>query len=347
MKLSHTQRGDHQAHQDDQDQDDTYTGEPVVEELGGWSVGGRAHTTGILRWAGWAVIVLGPILAVVALVSSTRTPAVRPEATASAPAPTGGQGAAGFATLFVDAYVSAGENSQSTLTPYYPAAADLDLQGTAGAHQAQQTTVVRLRQTADTVWSVTVAARVTEPEKSTSDDGALRYFQVPVATGPAGGGATGYVALSLPAEVTAPPRIEAPSLVYGPMEPASPSDPRTETVSEFLSAYLTGQGDISRILAPGTAVKPIRPAPYTTVAVEQIAVEGGTAVADPEATATAANGARTRLLVTITASGADHVQRPLTYALTLAARAGRWEVAALDGAPATAPPVSPAGGGAQ
>jgi hypothetical protein len=328
--------------------DDRHSGEQLAEDIGGWSTGGRANASVVTRWAAWGVIALGPILAGAALFTSSASPTV-PEQRAAAPsAPAGGQGAAGFAALFVDAYVGAGEDSQDSLTPYYPGAADLDLQGTPGVYEARQTTVVRLRQTAPTVWSVTVAAnlaRTTSAADSSGEKGqsGLRYFQVPVATGPGGGGATGYVALSLPAEVTAPPRIQAPSLGYGPMGPVSPSDPRTETVAEFLSAYLTGQSDISRMLAPGTTIQPIRPAPYTTVAVEQIALDAQIPT-DGADTAVPADGTRERLLVNVTASTGD-VERQLSYALTLAARAGRWEVASLDGAPTLAPADSTASTG--
>ncbi|MFE8950421.1 hypothetical protein [Streptomyces sp. NPDC007856] len=47
------------------------------------------------------------------------------------------------------------------------------------------------------------AAGDSQPTAAAAAD-SVHYFQVPVAFGPAGQGATGYVALSMPAEVTAP-----------------------------------------------------------------------------------------------------------------------------------------------
>lgn len=170
----------------------------------------------------------------------------------------------------------------------------------------------------------------------------MRYFQVPVAIGPAAGGVIGYTALAMPAEVAAPEQIEAPALVYGPMRPALPADPRTQAVTEFLAAYLTGSGELDRYLAPGTQVTAIMPAPYSGVAVDTLAIEGEQG---PEPVTTVpGDGTQLRLLVALRGTGHDEVRLPLTYALTLKARAGRWEIASLDGAPvatATATPSMP------
>ncbi|MGW4218419.1 conjugal transfer protein [Streptomyces bacillaris] len=320
------------------------------ENIGGWSSGAQANTSVLLRWAAWALVLLGPLLAGAALVvpsSGTATPA--PPAP-TIPSTAGSQGSAGFAVLFVDAYLRAGEGDQNRLAAYYPGATGIRLEGEPGQRAGQGLTVVRLRQTSPGIWSVTVAARVRESgpspaptakstvaerQQDTSEAERLRYFQVPVAT-TATGGANGYVALSMPAEVAAPPRIKPPELLYGPQRPASPGDPRTQAVTEFLTAYLTGRaGDIDRYLAPGTRITPISPAPYTGIAVDHLAIEGERG--GEGTTAVPADGTRLRLLVSLRATGTDTIRRPLAYALTLTARAGRWEIAALDGAPAPAP----------
>ncbi|MFE1545359.1 conjugal transfer protein [Streptomyces microflavus] len=320
------------------------------EDVGGWSSGAQANTSALLRWCAWALLILGPLLAGAALVaapSGTGTP-VAPAP--SVPSTAGSQGSAGFAVLFVDAYLRAGEGDQEQLAAYYPDATGIRLEGAPGRRTGQQLTVVRLRQTSPGIWSVTVAARVREsgpsaaptPKRTSAEKRQeaapverLRYFQVPVAT-TVTGGASGYVALSMPAEVAAPPRVASPELLYGPQRPAAPGDPRTQAVTEFLTAYLTGRaGDIDRYLAPGTRITPISPAPYTGIAVDHLAVEGERG---GEATTTVpADGTRLRLLVSLRATGSDTVRRPLAYALTLTARAGRWEIAELDGAPTPAP----------
>jgi len=328
-------------------------------EMGGWSTGARANTTAVIRWAVWGLVILGPVLGAAAFLS-VPAPAgpARPQ-TAAAPAASGSQGAAGFAQLFVAAYIGAGDGDQSKLAAYYPGATNLRLEGTPMRRSGEQLAVVRLRQTDRDVWSVTVGARITDTasgetataaaaagrrdakaEAAAAAAASVHYFQVPVATAPAGGGATGFVALAMPAEVAAPVRVEAPGLVYGPMRPALPGDPRTQAVTAFLDAYLAGSGELDRYLAPGTQLTAIAPAPYTGLAVDQLAVEGERG-GEPVASVPG-DGSRSRLLVVLRATGHDGVRVPLTYALTLSARAGRWEIAALDGAPAEAPARAPA-----
>ncbi|MCY0945624.1 conjugal transfer protein [Streptomyces antarcticus] len=332
-------------------------GEPGAGAIGGWSTGAQANSAALMRWLVWALIALGPLLGTLAYLSVPATSAAPAPSTApAAPAVSGGQGAAGFATLFVSAYLSAGRGDEPKLAAYYPPAASLQLDGVSGQHRGEQLTVVRLRQSDISVWSVTVAARVTGAQPSPSPStpagdsttpvaDAVRYFQVPVATAPGSGGATAYTALALPAEVAAPERAKAPELVYGAMRPALPADPRTQAVTSFLTAYLTKAGaELDRYLAPGTRLAAPSPAPYSGIAVDQLAVEGESG-GEP-VVAVPGDGTSLRLLVTLRATGRDGVRLPLTYALTLKARAGRWEIAGLDGAPAVTsvtPAPAPAG----
>ncbi|MDX2758364.1 conjugal transfer protein [Streptomyces europaeiscabiei] len=322
------------------------------DRVGGWSTGARANTSTLLRWAAWGLLVISPVLGIAAFARASTTGATQPTVGASAPTGTGSQGAAGFATLFVEQYLRAGEGDQEKLAAFYPAANELQLEGEPGRRHGDQLTVVRLRQTDPDVWSVTVAARVgsdTEPnakQTSAADDSrpspaeaaadSIHYFQVPIAVGPAGGGATGYTALSMPAEVAAPARIKTPDLIYGPEQPAVSSDPRTEAVTQFLLAYLTGAGELDRYLAPGTKLTAITPAPYAGVAVDLMRIEGDQG-SEPVSTVPR-DGTRSRLVVTVRATDHDNVRVPLSYALALKARAGRWEIAALDGAPSPALP---------
>ncbi|MFF4449944.1 conjugal transfer protein [Streptomyces sp. NPDC001502] len=323
---------------------------PDKEPVGGWSTGAQANTTNLLRWAAWGLLVLGPFIGTMAyLAPPSQAGPAEPEPTSSAAPAAGGQGAAGFATLFVASWLSAGEGDQNKLAAYYPPAASLRFEGPSGRRHGEQLTVVRLRQTDHTVWSVTVAARVvpvrpasakpsTEPGTAGSEkvsDG-VRYFQVPVATAAGTQGATAYTALALPGEVTAPERAATPDLIYGPMRPALPSDPRTQAVTSFLTAYLTGVGaaELDRYLAPGTQLAPITPAPYKGIALDQLAIEGEQG-SEPGVTVPG-DGTTLRVLAVLRATEHDDVRVPLAYALTLNARAGRWEITSLDGAPTTA-----------
>ncbi|MFJ6354871.1 conjugal transfer protein [Streptomyces sp. NPDC092046] len=320
-----------------------------TESVAGWSTGAQANSAAMMRWLVWGLIALGPLLGTLAYLSvPTTSAAPAPKAAPSAPSASGGQGAAGFASLFVATYLSAGRGDEPKLAAYYPPADNLQLDGVSGQRRGEQLTVVRLRQTDTSVWSVTVAARVTgatptatpstqpgaSPSPTAATD-AVRYFQVPVATAPAAGGATAYTALALPAEVAAPERAKSPELVYGAMHPALPTDPRTQAITSFLTAYLTKAGaELDRYLAPGTRLTAPSPAPYSGIAVDSFAAEGETG--GELVVSVPSDGTTLRLLVTLRATGQDGVRLPLTYALTLKARARRWEIASLDGAPATA-----------
>ncbi|MGW7603152.1 conjugal transfer protein [Streptomyces antimycoticus] len=342
-------------------------GSSVVEEweergpeAGGWdlSPGARANATVLARWFAWAVICAGPILGLLAWMSAAAAvDAVPPPQPRAQHAEADGTGPSGFAELFVAAFVAAGEGDQDQLAPYYPSAGQLQLDGKPGRQRASQTTAVRVRQTAPGAWSVTVAAHIEptgQPRDAEDKDvaeapsGALRYFQVPVlaSTGSGTSGAEGYVAATLPAEVAAPGgQSHQPQLGYGPERAAAPGDTRAETAGEFLGAYLTGSGELDRYLAPGLHMEAVSPAPYRKVEVESLAVAGEES-AGSSATGVPADGTRQRLLVQIRATGTDRVGVPLSYALTLTARAGRWEIAALDATPATVhrtPPTAPTG----
>lgn len=328
------------------------------QDVAGWSTAAQANTAAAVRWTAWGLLVLGPMLGAFAYLSAPAQagPAQKRPAP-TAPAATGAQGAAGFAQLFVAAFISAGEGDQDKLAAYYPDATSLRLEGASDRRRGEQLTVVRLRQTDSGIWSVTVAARITDTKRAAkptdghqADDKdeakaaaaqAVRYFQVPVGTATTAGGASGYTALAMPAEVAAPERIAAPGLIYGPMRPALPADPRTQAVTEFLTAYLAGAGELDRYLAPGTHLAPVVPAPYTGLAVDTLAIEGEKGT-EP-VTSVPDDGTTLRLLVALRATGHDEVRVPLTYALTLKARAGRWEIASLDGAPTlAATPAVPA-----
>ncbi|MEV6654787.1 conjugal transfer protein [Streptomyces sp. NPDC051219] len=322
------------------------------KDVAGWSTGAQANMSAVIRWTAWGLLILGPLLGAAAYLSAPAQagPSQKKPAQA-APATTGAQGAAGFAQLFVAACIEAGEGDQAKLAAYYPDAIGLRLEGDSGRRRGEQLTVVRLRQTDRGVWSVTVAARVTDtmsPANPSAGDRpddkgdakaaaarAVRYFQVPVATAPTADGASGYTALAMLAEVAAPEHIKAPALVYGPMRPALPADPRTQAVTEFLTAYLTGAGELDRYLAPGTNLTAIAPAPYTGIAVDSLAIEGEKGT-EP-VTTVPGDGTQLRLMVALRATGHDEVRAPLAYALTLKARASRWEITSLDGAPAPAP----------
>ncbi|MDT7847483.1 hypothetical protein [Streptomyces justiciae] len=98
-------------------------------------------------------------------------------------------------------------------------------------------------------------------------------------------------------------------------------------MGEFLAAYLTGAGEVDRYLAPGVRPTAVSPAPFTAVTVRQISA------IEEAAAGNEVPGDGTRVHIRATAAAQDTTGRwPLAYELTLTARSGRWEVAALTSA---------------
>lgn len=313
----------------------------------GWvtvSTGASANLTAVLRWAAWALVFAGPVVGIAAWLRPPTAAGAVPSTPKTSVVVRDAAGPAGFAELYVSAYVQAGKGSEASLQPYFPNIRDLTLEATPGVQRAERLAAVRVKEVSPGYWSVTVAARIAAgseeaskskggtagtPERAGAVDAreVLRYFQVPVKSAGSGGG---YVAAALPAEVASPDFSEAAPLDYGTPVPADTRDAATGAVNEFLAAYLTGTGELDRYLSPGTDIKQVSPAPYTRVKVTGLAERGG----DFRANAPVTEGARRELLVDAGATDSGGQVRPLTYALQLKARDGRWEIAALDAAPA-------------
>lgn len=322
-------------------------GRRLPAEAGGWalgSLGAAANTVTVLRRTAWVLLLAGPALGVWAVVSkpapTAAAPVVAPQRAAADPA----VGPGGFSELYVTAYLSAGEGGEAALAPFFPGARAVSLSGAAG-QRVEQAAPVAVRQVSTGYWTVTVAARLApavakEGAKAEAADPqgesapVLRYFQVPVKAGTGGV----LAAAALPAEVGAPAPGDAPALAYGQPAPASSSDPAAQTLTEFFGAYLAGRGELDRYLAPGTVLTPLSPAPYTEAELGQLAEVGTNdpATAYPPG-APVADGVRRQLRAEVTAMDAAGNRRPLSYAVALTARDGRWEIASVGGAPVLTP----------
>ncbi|MFF1690797.1 conjugal transfer protein [Streptomyces sp. NPDC058254] len=322
-----------------------------LQEQGGWwtspSTGSVAVATSVVRRLVWALMIAGPVLGGWALVSQPSADARPAPVVQSSSGDVAGPG--GFAEMYVAAFLRAGEGSQNELAAFYPRAADLELGGKPDAVQVGQIAAVRVKEVASgRYWSVTVAARVLEPTpKNSAGSGTeqplirLRFFQVPIEADRDSGPLT---ALALPAEVAAPSGASSKAeLAYNTPMPAQASDPAVDTLSAFFAAYLSGSGELGRYISPGTRLSPVRPAPYQSATVTQVAVETAFQDSDGDGQLGAPAGReRLRLVADVKAARTDVIARPLSYALTLAGRDGRWEVAALDATPQITLPDLPA-----
>ncbi|MCX4448388.1 conjugal transfer protein [Streptomyces sp. NPDC087866] len=367
-----------QAVPDVADEDET---DELDEAATGWqqTTVKMAGFTKLVTVVVWILVVAGPLLAFFAVVvasSSRATPVARAGQSQSQASATG---PAGFAELYVTAYLSAGEGTEEDLLPYY--SEPVSLSNKPNSRHATSVTTVAAEQVDQGYWAVTVAARISAKDKKgkTTDQG-LHYFRVGVqvaGTPEAGGTAkptvspttatssastgvakspkpsaspkpsgspspeadTGptalYAATSLPAEVNAPASATHGGLVYG-ADRSAHGGPVSDTISRFFAAYLTGQGELDRYVSPGLQVAAIVPAPYQSTLVTGLRDDQDKPAGEAEEDTVPADGTTRRVLVSLsaTAGGQDYL---LTYALTLNTRDGRWEVAAVETAPALDP----------
>ena len=184
-------------------------------------------------------------------------------------------------------------------------------------HAASEPTVAEIRPVSRHIWSVTVAVTLTEPKKKPL----RRYFAVPVTSG------DGQVsALALPSAVPGPAVMEGERSDYPEIVPTD--SPIAQTLTDFLTSYTVGQGEIARFVTPGVTITQISPPLFTALTLTGAAAQSELPADAP------ADGQRLRVLAQATGTTSTHTSLPVTYAVTLAARAGRWEIFSVDPAPA-------------
>ncbi|MGW1616409.1 conjugal transfer protein [Streptomyces sp. NPDC002285] len=307
-----------------------------AQQTTGWrtSTAGLSGLTRLARAGTWALIAAGPLIGAMALFGAS-APAQSTTKPVPAVKSSASTGPAGFAQLFVGAFLEAGEDTEKNLAPYY--SGSVSLTHPAGTRSALRTQAMNAREVSPGYWTVTVAVNVAAKSKNGGyTDAGVQYFRVAVQS--AGSDDTsGYTAVSLPAQVAAPSALKPDDLGYPTSRGTGSSDPASDTAASFLKAYVAGQGELDRYTSPGIRLSPVVPAPYISVKLTSVQDDSqdsaGTKVPD--------DGVRRRLLVSVDATDADGNTFPLTYALALTARGGRWEVSSLDDAPATAATSKP------
>ena len=269
------------------------------------------------------MIVCGPAALVVALTSSSQPP-VPPPVTTEVVDTAGEQATASeLARQLVTAWLTLPRGEEDQLRAFVDTA-DLTLPETPWT--VDDVTVAGLSTSGSGRWSVTVGATVTDQDGATS----RAYYAVPIQVDPSSGSVA---ALTLPAPMPTPPPSRLPALAYP--YTANPVDDLATTVGDFLTAMLTGAGDVTRYLTPGATVTALDPAPYASVTVSQVWLDEDPTDLTPE------QDAPVRALVTATAATAADQALVVQYALQIRPREGRWEIAALDPIPALADTPTP------
>lgn len=239
--------------------------------------------------------------------------------------------ATGYAQMYLVTYLDAGKTNMDPLKAYYP---DVDsLERAPHSMIAASTVPLAATDTGGGIWSVTVQTMVSDRTATGYSAPQPRCFTVTIV---ASSGA--YRAGALPAEVSCPLTAAAALPQYT----STISDgPIADTVTAWAAAYLTGQGQLTRYITPGAPITPITPPPYSSLSVTSIQLAKDPAPPQ-DLQSVPSDGTRIVLTATVTATMASGITVPLSYPLTLTARGGRWEVTAVNPAPAIAASTEPA-----
>jgi hypothetical protein len=268
----------------------------------------------------WLLVVSGPAAALVGIAHlsaiNSRLEVVE-SAAAPADPPADSRGVTGFAEMFIAAYFDAGEGSTTGLDGFVDGVA---LEGV----QPRSWSVVRTvslgaEELAPGYFAVMVAVELIalssggDPVVAPEPVGTL-FYSVAVAEDE-----SGWTVVGLPSLMPAPNRVSAPDLLVDRLDGIDDST-LADMVARFLSAYLTGDGELTRYLAPSSSIVPVHPAPFTASEV----LGSGTAEDPQEGT-----------VVGVVARANDDAGRGqiLEFWLAVSQRDGRWEVTEILPAP--------------
>jgi Conjugative transposon protein TcpC len=268
----------------------------------------------------WLLVIAGVVMAALAL--TVRSAPVSPDqaapSNAAVPAADEAVLVAGFAQMAVRHYLGeAGQDTESVMTPFLGDAPDLRGVTPQGFYVVD-TVAVEVNERGDGYWSATVAADLMASVDEQYQPVGVRYYDVGVLVGDEETG--GPVLADLPSQVPAPATAERPALLSGDLSPAADDIPQAAAVREFLNALLLGQGSIQRYTAPGTTIAAISPPPFTSLELDQVAIQ------DPEAD-------QTVVRASVLAVDDHGLAQRLNYTVDLRLRDGRWEIAELFDAP--------------
>ncbi|MGF6887669.1 hypothetical protein ABIA39_006226 [Nocardia sp. GAS34] len=237
--------------------------------------------------------------------------------------------AGSFARDFVVAYVGASSGQQGQLDRYVSTgqqitlpSAGLRVTDPAVVHIARDRSVGNLD-----IWAVTVSVRVgaaTVGAATPTASGDRQYYRVAVSESEGS-----LRALSLPAVVQPP--AKGSDLALGYTGSCTTDTPLAKVSSEFLTAFLTGAGDITRYVSLNSGIAALQPAPFSSL--DTVSVQS-----DDRGCGTGGSAARVQILVNPkSAAGAAPT---LAYSLSMVLTAGQWQVQTIDPLPQLRTPVA-------
>ncbi|MGW4524967.1 conjugal transfer protein [Amycolatopsis sp. NPDC004378] len=282
----------------------------------------EAALRGVTRRGGrllaWLAVLASPLLTVAGLVV-LQPAGAPPMRDGGAPAPS--VGPEGWAEMYVRAWLSATRDDTAGIETFYPAGTKQLREP--GSQVPIDTAVVSSVSPAGGVWSVVVVADVLTLQPDGKRKAALLCAQATMV------GADGsWVAAALPTPVACPGAHGSAALAYD--EVADPEGSIVQSVSGFLAAHLAGQGQLDRFVSPGASLAPLLPPPFAAVRISEVRTHEKF---EPGQAARPLDGTVVHVLVHAEAFDATGQTTPVDYALTLVARAGRWEINRIDPAP--------------
>lgn len=306
----------------------------VVDEQQAWTAK-QAVTTKLVRYAVIGALVAGPTaLIYVAATGSSEQPQ-KVAATTAVDDSNRRAEVGDFASQLVVAWLQAGRddagrlsafmNADSLTLPNEPAftATDPAVAGIEEVRAPINASAPSLGDTSLRLPTYTVTISVSVAPVAGDASAVRRYFQVPVLIV-----AENMRAANAPSPVAGP--STASDLQLGYRDRVDTQSPLGMSVTQFLSALLAGQGDITRFVTPGTQIRPVSPTAYTAVELTDLVS------VDPiEASAVAAprDGLQVRVLATAAVTDEQNATMSVQYPLTVTGRAGRWEITKIDRTP--------------
>ncbi|WP_206796268.1 conjugal transfer protein [Amycolatopsis sp. MtRt-6] len=278
----------------------------------------RGATRRAGRWAAWLAVLASPLLTIAGLIvlQPAGAPSMRDGgALASSTSPEG------WAEMYVRSWLSATRDDPADLETFYPPG--MKSQRAVGTQVPVDTAVISAVSTAPGTWSIVVVADVLVLQPDGKRAAMLLCAQVAMI-----GTDAAFVAAALPTPVACPGTGGAVVLAYD--EVADPGGPVGQSVAGFLAAYLAGQGQLDRFVSPGASLALPRPAPYMAVQVTEVRTREKF---EPGQAARPVDGTVIHSFTHAWGWDATGQSTPVDYALTLVARAGRWEINRIDPAP--------------
>lgn len=280
------------------------------------SLGARALVAGF-----YVVLALTLVVSFAALAVAVMKEVPSEAATTSGSEGRVDNGAGAYAEGFVASWLSASSNDHAALDAYLDSSGTGALPKTGWLYRDMAVSGTEITE-GSTLAAVTVAANIKETKTvggKAVEAWPRRYFRVVINT------RGGLSPVGLPAPVSAPAPADSNVVLRYPESVSTSSDVAT-TVTSFLSAYATGAEGLDRYTTPGSSITPITPAPFTIATIRSLN-------ADKTPSAAPKDGETVSILTAVGFKTDQDQGSSSTYAMTLKARAGRWEISSLNPVP--------------